>query len=396
MHVSKIVHELLDGSIHKTRINSLIPVLTALIRSKQLNLTQLGRSLDTEGQERSGIRRVDRLLANEYYQNNSIEVYKAIIGLVARNQGRPVIVVDWSGVPNSKRTSEDGEHSLLRASLIAEGRSLTLYEEVHPKKKENNALVHQSFLKKLKTILPLACRPYIVTDAGFKNPWFRAVLALNWDYIGRIRGTVHYDDGTGFKSIKALFSQATTTPKSLGDFQLSKDKSIKTNFYIYTHPLKGKKKRTKSGKLDTHKDSLNHGKSYREPWILVSSLKGYSAVKRVVKIYKMRMTIELAFRDVKSIEFGLSMNDNKTVKAKRYTVWLLIATLASIIAWIVGFAGEKQGLHYSFQANTYRHRRVLSFFYLGCQIIRKKINLSFDIGEIQRESWDLFSWEALC
>lgn len=396
MHVPKIVHQLLDATIHKTRIESLIPVLTALIESKQLNLTQLGRSLKTDGEERSGIRRVDRLLANEYYQKNFIEIYSAITNLAAGNQGRPVILVDWSGVPNSKRTSEDGEHSLLRASLIAEGRSLTLYEEVHPKKKENNAVVHQSFLKKLKSILPAVCRPYIITDAGFKNPWFRAVLALNWDYIGRVRGSVHYDDGSGFKPIKTLFSKASITPKSLGGFQLSKEKPLKTNFYIYTHPLKGKKKRTKSGTIDTHKDSINHGKSYREPWILISSLNSYSAVKRVVKIYKMRMTIEHAFRDVKSLEFGLSLNENKTVKAVRYTVLLLLAALASLIAWIVGYAAEKEGLHYSFQANTYKHRRVLSFFYLGCQVIRKQKDLFIDIEEIQREAWDMMAWDALC
>ena len=84
------------------------------------------------------------------------------------------------------------------------------------------------------------------------------------------------------------------------------------------------------------------------------------------------MTIEGSFRDAKSTEFGFSLNENKTIKACRYTVWLIISTLAYIVAWVVGLTAKKAGLHYDFQANTYRHRRVLSFFYLGCQIIRKK------------------------
>jgi hypothetical protein len=180
----------------------------------------------------------------------------------------------------------------LRASLIAEGRSITLYEEVHSKKKENNDKVHQAFLKTLESILPEVCRPYIVTDAGFKNPWFRAVLNLGWDYIGRVRGTVHYDDGSGFKSIKDLFNIATQTPTSCGEFKLSKEKPLKTNFYLYKHKLVGRHKLTKGGKRDRHKDSEHHARGYREPWILVSSLKGFSAVKRVIKIYKFRMTIE--------------------------------------------------------------------------------------------------------
>ncbi|KTD50876.1 hypothetical protein [Legionella quateirensis] len=178
MHVDMILHQLLDTTIHKTRITSLIPVITAIIKSKKLRLTQLGRELETPGQERSGINRVNKLLANRYYQHQSIVLYKAITHSLIGSQGRPIIVVDWTNIPNSKLLAEDGEQCALRASLIAEGRSLTLYEEVHPKKKESNAGVHRVFLNALKSILPERCSPYIVTDAGFKNPWFKAVLAL--------------------------------------------------------------------------------------------------------------------------------------------------------------------------------------------------------------------------
>lgn len=396
MHVTKILHELLASTIHKTRIQSLIPVISAIISSKQMRLTQLGRSLDTTGKERSAIRRVDRLLANTFYQQHSIEFYKAMTSQIIANLGRPIILVDWTGIPNSRRTAKDGEHSALRASLIAEGRSITLYEEVHSKKKENNDKVHKAFLKTLKSILPNVCRPYIVTDAGFKNPWFRAVLNLGWDYIGRVRGTVHYDDGSEFKSIKNLFDRATQTPTSCGEFKLSKEKPLKTNAYLYKHKLVGRHKLTKGGERDRHKDSENQARGYREPWILVSSLKGYSAVNRVIKIYKFRMTIEGSFRDHKSTQFGFSMNENVTLIAERYTVWLLVASLASFIAWIVGYAAEQKKLHYDFQANTYRHRRVLSFFYLGCQLIRKKIDFEIQLYDIRQTAWDEISWSTLC
>ncbi|MBA3536278.1 MAG: transposase [Tatlockia sp.] len=144
--------------------------------------------METLGKERSGIRRVDRLLANRYYQEKAIDIYKATTQIVLGNQGRPIILVDWTGLPNSQNTTDDGEYCALRASLISEGRGITLYEEAYSKKKENNDKVHKEFLKKLKSLLPKGCRPYVVTDAGFKNPWLRAVLALGWDYIGRVRG----------------------------------------------------------------------------------------------------------------------------------------------------------------------------------------------------------------
>jgi len=396
MHVSKIVTQLLSGVIHKTRIQSLTPVITAIITSKQLRLTQLGRSLNTPGKERAGIRRVDRLLANIYYQEQSLDIYKAITQRIVGNQGRPIILVDWTNVPNSKLTAESGEHCALRASLIAEGRSLTLYEEVHPKKKESNAGVHRTFLKTLQSILPAGCRPYVVTDAGFKNPWFKAVLALGWDYVGRIRGGVKYDDGSGFQLVNNLFNQASAVPKSLGFLTFAKSNPLKTHCYIYTHKLKGRQKLTKTGKVDQHKDSKTHSRGYREPWLLVSSLNSFSSAQRVVKMYKLRMTIEGSFRDAKSTEFGFSMNENKTINADRYAVWFMLASLASFIAWIIGYAAEKEGLHYDFQANTYRHRRVLSFFYLGCQIVRKKLEVLIDLEEIQRAAWDSLAWETVC
>jgi len=396
MQVTRILHQLLASTIHKTRIKSLVPVITAIISSKQLRLTLLGRGLDLPIKERSAIRRVDRLLANPFYQDRSIEFYQAIASFVIGNIGRPIILVDWTGIPNSRQTAKKGEHSVLRASLIAEGRSITLYEEVHSKKKENNDEVHKDFLQTLKSIFPKVCCPYIVTDAGFKNPWFRAVLDLGWDYVGRVRGTVHYDDGSGFKSIKDLFDLATQTPISRGEFKLSKDKPLTTNFYLYKHKLVGRHKLTKGKKRDRHKDSENYARGYREPWILVSSLKGFFSVKRVVKIYKFRMTIEGSFRDQKSTQFGFSMNENVTLLAERYTVWMLIATLASFIAWIIGYGAEQIKLHYDFQANTYRHRRVLSFFYLGCQIVRKKIDVDIQLHEIRQTAWNEISWSILC
>ena len=395
MHVKDIVYKLLSDVIHKTRLQSLIPILHAIINFKQLRVTQLGRVLETTGKERAGIRRIDRLLANVYYQTRTLDFYKAITQHVVGNQGRPIVLVDWTGIPNSKRTAKEGEHCALRASLIAEGRSITLYEEVHPKKKENNAGVHRVFLKTLHSILPTGCRPYIVTDAGFKNPWFKAVGSLAWDYIGRVRGGVHYDEGTGFQPIKNLFNRASSIPKYLGFLTLAKNNGLKTHCYLYTHTLKNRKKLTKTRTVDKHKDSINYSNSYREPWLLVSSWNSYSASQRVIKIYKTRMTIEGSFRDTKSVEFGLSMNENITIKAARYTVWLLLAALASLIAWIVGYAAEKQELHFDFQANTYRHRRVLSFFYLGCQIIRKNIEIIIDLDEIQRNAWDSIAWEVV-
>lgn len=376
MHVRYILQKLLGTTIHKTRFKTLLVVIKGLIYSKQMQLTQLGRAIKTQGTERSAIRRVDRFLNNAYYQSNTIEIYKTITRSVIGNKKHPDILVDWSSIPNSHKTP-DGEHCLLRASIATQGRSITLYEQVHPKKLENAPKVHKSFLLNLKTMLPENCCPCIITDAGFKNPWFKAVLSHGWNYVGRISGLVQYDQGYGFQTIKSLFNKATKTAKLIGLYSVAKTNPLKTHIYLYKAAPKGRHKYTKSGRIDSSKDSLKHSKRHKEPWVLVSSLQVQA--KKIVEKYKRRMQIEESFRDTKSIEYGLSMNNNITLNPKRYIVWLMLAALASYVAWIVGYSAERMNLQYDFQANTYRHRRVLSLFYLGCQVIRKKMNIPINI-----------------
>ncbi len=372
MHAATFFHKLLRNAIHKSRIELLSCVVMAIIKTKELKLTSLGRALDLPIQERSGIRKIDRLLGNPYFQERSDELYREMIKITVGTKRRPIVIVDWTKLPNVNEYA-------LRAAIAMEGRAITLYEEVHPKKKEGNRQVHQQFLKRLKALLPLGCKPIVVTDAGFKNPWFKEVLKQDWDYIGRVRGLTKYSDGKEYKPCTNLHRKATLIPQFLGEKALSKEGSLVTSFYIVRQKLKGRKKYTRSGKRSIDKDSKNYGRSYREPWLLVSSLKGHRAAKKVVKIYKQRMTIEEGFRDMKSSQYGFSMEENKTQKRKRLTVWLLIAALASLLAWIVGYRAEQLNLHHQFQSNTIRHRRVLSFFYLGCQVIRKKIPIPIDL-----------------
>jgi transposase len=103
--------------------------------------------------------------------------------------------------------------------------------------------------------------------------------------------------------------------------------------------------------------------------------------KRVVKIYKKRMQIEEAFRDLKSSRYGLGFEDAYSKKIKRIEILLLIAALASFIAWLVGWIAEQNKLHYQFQSNSIKDRRVLSFFYLGCEVIKRRIKITINMLE---------------
>jgi hypothetical protein len=143
--------------------------------------------------------------------------------------------------------------------------------------------------------------------------------------------------------------------------------------------LKGRKALTKQGKVRRDKDSKAYSRAHREPWLLASSLTGRNAAKKVKLIYSRRMTIEEAFRDLKSSRYGLGLDESKARIKKRRDILLLIAMLACLIAWLTGLAGEKMKLQYQFQSNSIKHRRVISLFYLGCQLIRKKTSIPLSL-----------------
>ncbi len=74
----------------------------------------------------------------------------------------------------------------------------------------------------------------------------------------------------------------------------------------------------------------------------------------------------------------------------------LRADKASTIAYLIGAIAEKKGLHRQFQANSTRHRRVLSRFFLGCEVLKKNIQFTYAqlkkiIISLQNETFSCFS-----
>ncbi len=197
MHVEKVLHTLLLDVIHYKRLTSLLLMVNTVLNSKRLSLTQLGRSLALPIQERSGIRRADRLLGNKKLHRERPEIYRRLCRSLIGAKQRPWVIVDWSHIPNTKL-------HVLRAALVTKGRALTLYEEVHGEKKQENAQVQRAFLNTFQALLPDGCRPIIVTDAGFHNPWFKQVLKANANVDVNIEG---HTDRTGPESYNLGLSQ---------------------------------------------------------------------------------------------------------------------------------------------------------------------------------------------
>ncbi|MCK4708861.1 MAG: IS4 family transposase, partial [Gammaproteobacteria bacterium] len=74
-----------------------------------------------------------------------------------------------------------------------------------------------------------------------------------------------------------------------------------------------------------------------------------------------------------------SMTYHRTASVERLQILLLIATLALMVLWIIGMAVTLLEKHYQFQANSVRHKKVLSIIFIGLQMVNQtRIRLSRD------------------
>ena len=353
--------------MHKTRRQSLFSAIESSMNGGSLSITGLGRDIDSNALEKHKIKRVDRLCSNTNLHGDIELIYTRMAYLLVGKMSQPIIHIDWSDLDDRK------QHFLIRASLAAQGRSLTLYEEIHPLNKKEKPKTHLLFMTKLKAMLPSDCKPIIVTDAGFRIPWFKQVLSLKWDYVGRFRNRTHCKKTADnhWYPVKKLYAQANSRAKKLGVYLLGEQTSFQSHLVIYKCNAKGRKDKTATGvESRRSKRSRACAEREKEPWLLATSLcHASSTAKRVVKIYATRMQIEESFRDVKT---GLKMNDCGTRIANRLSVLLLIASLSQFILYLLGLAVKAADKHWQYQANSIKHRNVLSNQFIGLRAYKDR------------------------
>ena len=368
MHARQVSHKILFNTlswIHKTRLTALEECLLAAIDGRVLTVTGMGRAIDSDAKEKYCIKRADRLLSNAHLYQEHRDIYHAIMKLMVGHIQRPVILVDWSDLDPYKR------NFLLRAAVALDGRSHTLYEQVHSVKTKEKPATHKAFMTQLKSMLPDSSRPIIVTDGGFKVPWFKLVESLGWDYVGRIRGRTmaREDESHDWSYVKGYYPMATTTPRYLGCIEMTRSNPIHCHLVLYKGKTKGRHSYNRAGDRTACKHSEVHSEREKEPWVIATSLSVTSTLaKKVVKLYSARMQIEEAFRDMKSRRYGIGFEMHMSRDLKRLQLLVMIGMLATLILWILGTAVQMSGEARYYQANTVKKRRVLSTLFLGLRV----------------------------
>ncbi len=162
-----------DGleAMHATRSRVLLRAVEALLAGRRLTLMDVARSWPGAERVRAPLKALDRLLSNRHLHAERERVYANMAHWLLRGE-RPVIVIDWSDL------KADKAWCLLRAAVPVGGRTLPVLDMVFPGWEAGSPVAEQRFLQRLKQVVPESITPLLVTDAGFRSPWFRAVSKL--------------------------------------------------------------------------------------------------------------------------------------------------------------------------------------------------------------------------
>jgi hypothetical protein len=366
MHAVRILQTSLAEALkkmHAARVAALLLAVSALLLGGRLVLMDLARACPGATRVRAPLKRFDRLLSNVHLHRERAKLYRAM-GYWLLTGTQPVIVVDWSALD-----SRDRFH-VLRAGIPVGGRTLTLYEEVHPTKDLGKAKIERAFLRRLKRIVPKSMTPIIVTDAGFRTPWFDTVRKLGWHYVGRLRGKVNVRLAVqnAWQTLKEVFAQARRSAQSFSTGEVGKRKPWQCHLVLCRRRCKGRQLLTKRGKKSRAGRSVKAQRRASEPWLLATSLE--RSADEIVALYAQRMQIEESFRDLKSERYGCGFDLSGTRSEPRIAILLLLHALACFVAYLVAIAMDDE-LAAVVHGGVVGKRRYYSRLWLGWQTLRR-------------------------
>jgi hypothetical protein len=324
--------------MHALRRRVLLRAVQALLVGRRLTLMDLARAWPGAERVRAPLKCVDRLLSNGHLRAERAALDRAKARWLLRGP-RPVIVVDWSDL------KRDGRWCLLRAVVPQQRRALTVCEWVVAQSEQNSPRVQRAFLQYLHTVVPAGVQPIVLTDAGFRSDWLRAVAALGWYGIGRLRNNTHVRSPRGsWVPCKSLHANAEARPRDLGQWDIVRAAPWRCRLVLAQRRSGHRQTLTRCGRPSRDRRHLKAAQREREPWLLAVSSSLPCNAAQIVRLYALRMSIEQSFRDLKSHRCGHAFEDSLTRTAPRLAILLLLHALALFAAWIMGSLARAAGL----------------------------------------------------
>ncbi|EHW7085124.1 transposase, partial [Salmonella enterica] len=113
---------------------------------------------------------------------------------------------------------------------------------------------------------------------------------------------------------------------------------------LHKRETRGRKNQRSRGRLSSPTTEKEKQASAKEPWLIFTSTEEFKP-REIMKLYSRRMQIEQNFRDEKSERIGFGLRASYSRSAGRLSVLSLLATLSTIVLWLIGYHAENTGLH---------------------------------------------------
>jgi hypothetical protein len=351
--------------LHAKRAAACQRAVVAVVLGAALSLSGIALGVRSATGYRHRVKSVDRLLGSGALHAVRAELYGALAARWLTGVRQLLLVIDWSDL------TPDQRWHCLRASVAVEGRSITLYEEVHPQRRLGNPKVHRQFLARVAELLPPGCEPIVMTDAGFHSTWFKAVSAQGWAFIGRIRGRDMVQRGAGpWIRGTALYGQAMEQARDLGPHAYVRRNPVEARLVLVRLPARGRHRLNIYGRRRAGRTSRKCARAARDPWLLAASRQlDHLTAHAIVRLYAQRMRIEQSFRDTKNLRFGQGLHTTRSRTRERLQMLLLIGHLAAFVQRLIGEAAKARQLQLNFMATHRTTRPEISTLTLARRIL---------------------------
>lgn len=352
--------------MHAARAQALIKAVQALLASRRLILMDMARAWPDADQVRAPLKCLDRLLSNSHLHEQREALYAQMIGWLVRTAS-PIILVDWSTLHG------DCRWYLLRAAVPVGGRTITLLDMVFPEASYGTVKAERKFLERLKALMPRGVKPILVTDAGFRAPWFRNVARMGWRYVGRLRHHTKIKfPGKAWQDNRKLLPKASHTPQRFNAVSMVAGNPLPVDLVLYRKTRAGRVQLNRYGNAKRSAREVMARRREREPWLLVvCSALGQLSAQQIVSIYAKRMQIEESFRDLKCERFGCGFYYSLTRKPERIAMLLLIHALAGFVTWLASLSMTELDTRRYAGVLSERARRHYSVFRIAWEALKR-------------------------
>jgi hypothetical protein len=314
--VERFADELLGGTIHQRRVDSIALGVVGVVHASSLAIHGVGRGLAAvRGKDaKHGTKQVDRFLSNSGVQLSRL--FESWVRFVVGDREELVVALDWTEFDGDKQAT------ICLYLITRHGRATPLVWKTVPKAtlagKRND--YEYSMIERLGSILPPEVKITLLADRGFGDQKFYAILeTFGWDYVIRFRDCILVTDVTGATKPASKWLDKMGRARMLKGVGVTADKAAVPAVVLV------------------------HDKRMKEAWCLATSRVDLGAAG-VTKLYGRRFTIEETFRETKDVHFGMGLSATHIGSTGRRDRLLFLAALAYALLVLLGAAGERCGL----------------------------------------------------